>query len=78
MALQEIPLPIMGVSEALPLDKEKPTHSPHINNVRPFDTLERRVRIGQRPGQDKKYSALIGGTSAPVVAITAITYTVPE
>ncbi|KKN59420.1 hypothetical protein LCGC14_0542550 [marine sediment metagenome] len=77
MSLQEAALPIMGVSEALPLDKENPTNSPHINNVRPFDTLERRVRLGQRPGQDKKY-ALQLGTGSPVVASIALTYNVPE
>jgi len=77
MPLQEVPMPIMGVSEALPLDKENPTHSSHMNNVRPFDTLERRVRVGQRPGQDKKYAQQLGGGS-PVVAIIAVTYNVPE
>ncbi len=77
MPLQEIPLPILGVSEALPLDKEKPVNSSHLNNIRPFDTLERRIRLGQRPGQDKKYTLQLGSGS-PVVAIIALTYNVPE
>ncbi|KKM25047.1 hypothetical protein LCGC14_1598840, partial [marine sediment metagenome] len=39
--------PIKGISKGLPVDKEPPTTSGYMNNVRPIDTLERRLRLGQ-------------------------------
>jgi len=69
----EIPLPIKGESHGFPVDKSPPLTSGCMNNVRAIDVLEGRVRIGQRPGQDKLYSQQIGGASSPVVAITQVT-----
>ena len=67
------PLPLKGVSYAAPLDKENPANSSYMNNVRPFDVLERRIRIGQRPGLDKLYSQQIGGESSPIVQLLTVT-----
>jgi hypothetical protein len=48
--------------------------SEHINNVRPIDTLEKRIRIGQRPGLDKWGNGTqIGGAEQPVVASCFVT-----
>lgn len=73
MALEEVPLPLKGVSESLPLDKSDPVSSPHMNNCRPIDVLEKRIRIGQRPGLDKVYTQQIGGESTPIVVLTQVT-----
>jgi len=69
----EMQLPIKGESSGFPADKSPPLTSGYLNNVRAIDVLEKRVRIGQRPGQDKAYSQQIGGATYPVVALCSIT-----
>jgi hypothetical protein len=69
----ELTPPIKGVSKGLPVDKEHPTTSGYMNNVRPIDTLERRLRLGQRPGLDKWGAGTqIGAAEQPVVAMTIV------
>ena len=47
--------------------------SEYMNNVRPVDVQEKRVRIGQRPGLDKWGNGTrVGGNSQPVVAMTFV------
>jgi len=65
----ELPPPIRGVSKGLPVDKESPATSGYMNNVRPTDTLEKRIRLGQRPGLDKWSDDQIGSAENPVVAM---------
>jgi len=44
-----------------------------MNNIRPRDALENRLRIGQRPGLDKWGAGnQIGGAEQPVVAICVV------
>ena len=74
MALQEFPLPIQGFSEGVGVGDTPQQFSGYLNNVRPLDTLERRLRLGQRPGLDKKYSQQIAGLSGPIVAIGSVSY----
>ncbi len=65
--------PIKGVSRGLPVDKEPVTTSGYMNNVRPIDTLERRLRLGQRPGLDKWGAGVqIGAAEQPVVAMVIV------
>lgn len=65
--------PIKGISKGLPVDKEPPTTSGYMNNVRPIDTLERRLRLGQRPGLDKWGAGTqIGSSEQPVVAMCIV------
>ena len=71
--LEELPLPLKGVNFSYPLDKQDAATSPYMNNIRPFDTLEGRIRLGQRPGMDKMYSQQIGGTSSPIMWLDVIT-----
>lgn len=69
----ELTPPIKGISKGLPVDKEHPTTSGYMNNVRPIDTLERRLRLGQRPGLDKWGNGdQIGAAEQPVVAMTIV------
>jgi len=70
--LIEIPMPIKGINYTLPDDKIQSSFSPYMLNVRAFDTLERKIRLGQRPGMDKMYSQQIGGTSEPIVWMGSI------
>lgn len=47
--------------------------SEYMNNVRPIDVQEKRVRIGQRPGLDKWGTGTrIGGDEQPIVAVTFV------
>jgi len=69
----ELTPPIRGVSKGLPVDKEQPITSGYMNNVRPIDTLERRLRLGQRPGLDKWGAGTqIGAAEQPVVAMCIV------
>jgi len=61
MAYQEIQLPIQGKSTGLAATKENVLTSGYCLNIRPRDTLERRIRLGKRPGLKKAYSQQIGG-----------------
>ena len=43
-----------------------------MNNVRPTDTYERRIRLGQRPALDKWSDDQIGAAEQPVVYMTFV------
>ena len=69
----ELTPPIKGVSKGLPVDKEPPVTSGFMLNVRPVDSLERRLRLGQRPGLDKWGAGTqIGAAEQPVIAFTVV------
>ena len=65
--------PLSGIDKGRAVPEEDLATSPDLNNVRPYDTLDSRARGGQRPAFVKKYSQQIGGQSAPIVAIVAVT-----
>lgn len=62
-----------GIDKGRAVPEEDLSTTPDSNNVRPYDTLDKRARGGQRPALDKVYSQLIGGQNAPIVAITQVT-----
>jgi len=68
----ELTPPIKGISKGLPVDKEQPTTSGYMNNVRPVDVLEKQLRLGQRPGLDKWSDTQIGDAEQPVVAMCIV------
>jgi hypothetical protein len=68
----ELTPPIKGISKGLPVDKEPPTTSGFMNNVRPVDVLERQLRLGQRPGLSKWSTDQIGAAEQPVVAMCIV------
>lgn len=70
---REFPLPIQGFSESLPVNVEQETTSGYMSNVSLRDVLERRLRIGQRPGLKKAYAQQIGGGANPIVWLGSIT-----
>lgn len=71
MMIELVP-PIRGISKGLPVDKEPPTTSGYMNNVRPVDVLEKQLRLGQRPGLDKWSTDQIGDSEQPVVAMCIV------
>lgn len=70
----EIPFPINGLHEGLSNEKQPPTTSPYLKNVRPYDVTEERARGGQRPALIKAYETQIGG-EYPVIGMIQITTT---
>jgi len=69
----EMTPPIRGLSKGLPVDKEAPLTSGYMNNVRPIDVLERRLRLGQRPGLDKWGAGVqVGASENPIVAFAVV------
>lgn len=73
MAITELPLPLAGASKGLAVSKENMITSGYMLNVRPRDTLERRIRIGKRPGLKKSYSQQIGGAAYPIIELLSVT-----
>ncbi len=65
--------PLSGIDKGRAVPEEDLATSPDMNNSRPYDTLDKRARGGQRPAFVKKYSQQIGGQPAPIVAITTVT-----
>ena len=66
-------LPLEGYSRGLTPGSEKVSTSPYMLNVRPRDTLEGWIRLGQRPGLKKAYAQQIGGATSPVVWVGSVT-----
>jgi hypothetical protein len=67
-----IPIPIKGYSEGFPVDASPPATGGYMLNVRPQDVLEGRIRLGQRPGQDKWSTTQIGAATQPIVAMVSV------
>lgn len=61
----EFPLPIKGLSEGL-VPYQEAEFTGYSLNVRPRDTLEKRIRLGQRPALRKAYTEQVGGSVTPV------------
>uniref|UniRef100_A0A6M3J059 Uncharacterized protein n=1 Tax=viral metagenome TaxID=1070528 RepID=A0A6M3J059_9ZZZZ len=70
--MQEWPLPVFGVSRIITVEKEPAKYSGYMNNIRPTDVLESKIRLGQRPGLDKWSSTQIGSAENPVVALCCV------
>jgi len=70
--MNEMTPPIKGISKGLPVDKEQPTTSGYMNNVRPIDVFEKQLRLGQRPGLSKWSATQIGAAEQPVVAMCIV------
>lgn len=69
----EWPLPLAGKSAGIGVSYQEEGTSGYLNNVRPRDVLESRLRIGQRSGLKKAYSQQIGGEATPVNWLGSIT-----
>jgi hypothetical protein len=73
MNAQSIPLPFKGVNKGIAVAVVPMEYSSHMNNIRPSDVLEKRLRLGKRPGL-KKWGepTQIGGADQPVVAMCSV------
>lgn len=69
----ELNFPIQGLHLGFPTSKQPQNTSPKLNNVRPYDTLDNRVRGGQRPGLSQKYTDQISEIAYPIVAMCSVT-----
>ena len=67
-----VPLCIKGINKGLPVNTTPSEFSSYMNNVRPTDVLEGRIRLGQRPGLKKWSATQIGAAEQPVVAICSV------
>lgn len=66
----EILPPIKGIFRGTLVGHAPALTSEDMNNVRPIDPLEKRIRIGQRPGLDKWGTGTrVGDDAQPVVAM---------
>ena len=68
----EIPMPTRGLHRGASNEKQPVGTTPDCLNVRPHDTDEGRVTIGQRPGLKRAYSTQVSG-ARPIVAMAQIT-----
>ena len=65
--------PYEGVDKGRALTEQLELTVSHMNNVRPRDVLENRMRGGQRPALDKWGAGTqIGAAEQPVVAICIV------
>lgn len=65
--------PIKGLFQGSLTGHAPELTSEYMNNVRPVDVQEKRVRIGQRPGLDKWGNGTqVGAAEQPIVAITFV------
>ncbi|OHB56134.1 MAG: hypothetical protein A2Y07_01285 [Planctomycetes bacterium GWF2_50_10] len=67
-----IPLPYRGINLNHAASKQPLETSAHINNVRPYDTIDKRARLGQRPGLVRKYATDLGGSVVAICSVTVV------
>lgn len=74
-----IPFPSSGLHSGLPSQDQPVRTSFSLQNVRPFDTGDERIRGGQRPGTALAYTTQVGG-SHPIIGMVQLitTYITPE
>lgn len=72
MANLTVGFPMQGLDKGRATTEQPIETSPDILNVRPFDTDDKRLRGGQRPGLDKWGSGDLLGSGQPIVFMTSI------
>ena len=68
----ELVFPLRGINEGWGFNKQPEGTTPDAQNVVPFDTLDGRIRGGQRWGTSKFYSSLWNGAAA-IQRISSVT-----
>ena len=69
----EFSIPIKGYSEGTSLNNQPTGTTCYMQNCRPVDVLESKIKLGQRPGLKKAYSQQIGGGANPIVWLGSVT-----
>ena len=72
MANLTIGFPLQGLDKGRATTEQPIQTTPESLNVRPFDTDDKRLRGGQRPGLDKWANGDQLGGGQPVVFITSV------
>ena len=70
--MQKLALPYRGINKGSAVAMAPSEYSSNMNNVRPSDVLEKKIRMGQRPGLKKASDSQVGGTEQPVVWIGSV------
>lgn len=60
--------PLGGLDRQLAFQNQKPYTTPDCLNMRPRDVLQRRARLGSRPGLSKAFLQQLSGTSVDLIA----------
>jgi len=68
----KIRFPYEGIDKGRALCEQPEMTVPHMNNMRPRDVLDNRMRGGQRPGLDKWSATQIGAAEQPVVCMVVV------
>lgn len=67
--------PIKGLHKGGPVSAQPQYTSPDLQNVRVYDVIENRARMGQRPGLKKWGDGdIIGTGEGPIVVLLSVTY----
>lgn len=75
MANFRLMFPVKGIDKARAPHAQPEATSPDMNNMRPFDVADERIRGGQRPAMKKRYSeeiSIIAGEAGPVIAMCEV------
>ncbi|MCJ7828914.1 MAG: hypothetical protein MUP81_04150 [Dehalococcoidia bacterium] len=72
MPFVDIVLPLKGIFRGVSSNAGVSGYSEYMNNVRAIDVMEKKVRIGQRPGLDKWSATQIGAVEQPVVFLCVV------
>ena len=71
--MAELSIPIKGYSDSFTPDKQPQLTTGYMDNMFPRGTLEKKIRLTQRPGLDKAFAAQIGDEAAPIVFLLSVT-----
>lgn len=77
MANKSFMPPVKGLHKGGPVSAQPQYTSPDLSNVRVYDVIENRARMGQRPGLKKWGDGDQLGSGNPVVILTTVTYMEP-
>lgn len=70
--MQRLAVPYKGVNSGVTVCTTPQEYTTNMNNVRPVDVLEKRIRLGQRPGLKKWSTDRVGAENQPVVEIVSV------
>lgn len=69
----KLSFPFNGLDKGRSLSEQPEATSPEMNNVRPYDVLDNRMRGGQRPALDKWGAGVqVGAAEQPIVAMCIV------
>jgi len=71
--MAEFSIPIKGYSEGFTPDKQPQLTTGYMDNMFPRGTLEKKIRLVQRPGLNKTFAAQVGGDATPIVCMLSVT-----